>query len=111
MAVIAPKQSRGPGTVGVTRPATNAHPSTQYQFTALMDAADIQDVSLVIGIRLLLDARIVWQGDWNCGAKDRNGAFIAPNFTYACPESPPTNFRVEADLPRAVNLGLDVTLA
>jgi hypothetical protein len=114
MAVIAPKAMRGPGLVGVTRPATNAQPNTQYQFVALMDAADIADPTLVLtGLKLLLDARVVWQGDWQCGTSvdKHTGAFLPPHFEYACPEAPPANYRVEVTLPRAVNIGLDVSLA
>lgn len=110
MAVIAPKQLRGPGTIGVTRPATGAQPNTTYKFVALMDAADIQDPTLTLTLRLFLDARLVWGNTWTCGARDRTGAFVAPNFFYSCPENPPANFRVETDLPRQVNIGLDVTL-
>lgn len=112
MAVIVPKASRGPGLVGVTRPATNATPGTTYRFLALMDAADIADPTLLLtGLRLILDARVVWEGDWQCGvAKDRQGIFIPPNFYYGCPQDAPVNYRVEVTLPRAVNLGLDVSL-
>lgn len=110
MAVIAPKALRGPGTVGVTRTATAAQPGSPYVFRALMDAPDIQDVSLMLNVRLFLDARLVYSMDWTCGVKDRHGNPIAPFITYNCPEIPPTNFRVECDLPRPVNLGLDVTI-
>lgn len=111
MATIAPKALRGPGTVGVTVPATSAQAGSLYVFTALMNAADIQDATLAIPFRLFLDARLVWDNTLNCGVRDRNGTFQAPNFSYSCPEDPPTNFRVEADLPRQVNIGMDVTLA
>lgn len=111
MAVIAPKQNRGPGLVGVTRPATNAQPNTLYRFTALMDAADTEDPTLTLtGLKLLLDSRIVWQGDWTCGQTDRTGNPSPPHFTYMCPQAPPTDFRVEVTLPRVVNIGLDVSI-
>lgn len=111
MTVIAPKQLRGPGTVGVTQAATGAIPNTSYHFLALMDAADIADPTLTITLRLFLDARLVWgSNNWTCGVVDRHGAPVTPNFFYSCPQTPPTNFRAEVDLPKAINIGLDVTL-
>jgi hypothetical protein len=38
---------------------------------------------------------------------NRAGIPIAPTFTYLTGDDPPVNFRVEADLPRAMQLGLD----
>lgn len=101
---------RQPPTIQVTRAATNAVPSTEYRFLALMDAADIADPSLTLTITFSLDGRVVWGPNaWPCGTKDRNGNFITPHFEFKCPEVPPTNWTVRTDIPRAINLGLDIT--
>jgi hypothetical protein len=112
MAIVAPKTLRGPGTVDVTRPATGAQAGSLYVFTALMDAADIADATLVLQqVSLSLDDRTVYGPvDLPCGTKDRNGRFAAPNFAYSAPEAPPANFTVSVTLPRQCNLGLDITL-
>lgn len=112
MAVIAPKALRGPGTVSVTAPATGAHAESMYIFTALMDAPDIADATLVLEqVSLSLDDRTVYGPvDMACGTRDRNGKFTAPNFTFSAPEAPPANFTVSVTVSRQLNLGLDISL-
>jgi hypothetical protein len=114
VAVIAAKQLRGvapfPNTVGITRSAAGAQPMTTYRFLALMDAVDIADPTIVIPTRLFLDAKKVYDQPLSCGVRDRRGNFQAPSFEISTSAVPPANYRVEVDLPRALNIGLDVTL-
>jgi hypothetical protein len=112
VAVILPKQNRNAGTIdtGNVSVAGQVQPTTNYIFTALMDAADIADPTLVLRFILSLDAQVVRDETWTCGAKDRHGAFMAPSFSYSTGAFLPTTARGQVTLPKRISFGLDLTL-
>jgi hypothetical protein len=112
MATILAKQQRQPGTIdsGNVSVAGQVTANTNYTFTALMDAVDIQDPTLVLRFVLSLDAQVVRDETWTCGAKDRHGNFMAPTFSYSTGAFLPTTARGQVTLPKRISFGLDLTL-
>jgi hypothetical protein len=110
MATILAKQTRQPGTIDSgNTPVSNVSANTNYILTALMDAVDIADATLTIGFKLFLDTQLVRDETWTCGAKDKNGNFVPPIFSYSTGSILPTTFRAVITLPRRISFGLDLT--
>jgi hypothetical protein len=120
MTVVLPKQPRGPGALdsGWLDVSARLHPGVTYSLTALMDAADMQDATLVLtGLTLQLadsaagaNARTVWQtATWTCGTTDRNGNPAAPACAWSSGDTPKAFVRATITLPRSVPFGLDLS--
>lgn len=117
MVVVAPQQNRGPGLVdtGTLNLATvlGAPPAagTIYIGTAIMDVADRDDPTLVLGqVALWIDGAVVWgPTDMPCGIKDRNGNPIVPIFAWGYGGAGATTCRITLTLPKRIRLGLDVS--
>jgi hypothetical protein len=117
MVVVANQQNRGPGLVdtGTLNLATvlgsAPQPGTIYVGAALMQAADRDDPTLVLGqVSLYIDGAVVWgPTDMTCGGRDRNGNPVAPSFAWGYSGAGATTCRITLTLPRVVRLGLDVS--
>jgi hypothetical protein len=92
-------------------------PNTNYVMTALMDAADIADPTLVltnITLQASYDGGATWRilrgpEDWTCGARNRQGVVVAPYLNWGGGDPPfPNRFRMGVTLPRTLSFGLDL---
>lgn len=122
MAVIVAKQTRGPGTLrSAWRDVRGvAQPNTDYVITPLLDQADIEDASFVMTLAIEASNDGVGPLDYleygstfQLGGNDRNGNPITtvPVFHHSTSSNPPSFIRAMVVLPRALSIGLDISLA
>jgi len=92
-------------------------PDTRYITTAILDAADLADASLTITMTIEGGPAVTgpWSlmasGGWRGGIRNRAGQNVPPSVSYSTSGTQPAFFRVTANLPRTVNIGLDVATA
>lgn len=117
MVVVANQTNRGPGeedtgTLDLAQVlGAPPQPGTIYIGTAIMDAADRDDPTLVLGdVALSIDGAVVWgPTDFPCGGRDRNGNPIVPTFAWGFSGDGATTCRITFTLPKRIRIGLDVS--
>jgi hypothetical protein len=111
MTVVLNQSQRGPGLLDSGNIAVpGAQPTTNYIFTALMNAADVSDSTLTITFQMFLDSELVRDIQWTGGIIGRDGAFVVPSFSYATSSKIPSTARLTVFLPKKISFGLDLTI-
>lgn len=119
MVVVAAQQNRGPGPVDTgdldLAQVLGAPPAagTIYIGAAIMDTADRDDATLVLGaVSLWIDGAVKWgPTDIQCGLHDRNGTPVVPSFAWGYGGAGATTCRITFTLPKRIRIGLDVSTA
>lgn len=119
MAIVFDKRQRNPGTYISASVASTLVPQGQLTVTGLLDASDLADAALEIGISVEANDDpggngpwyVVVASRWTGGHVDRAGNPIPPKLTYSPGVVTATRLRGTIDINKRIWIELEMTVA